>query len=244
MTTGVVCEELGGKCQPVALDGLYELDLSHPTITDLCHMWTYGHGIRAAFTQHQSIKCVFADRLMTPTRHLGHFQPIEVNQLTELPHFYDDGLDLQCSLYRIQAIVCHTGSSLAGRFRAVLKGSEGWYICQDNEVPQFTEHLPDWCLERTVLFWMLPTIAALPPEATDQIPDRSDSDHVSDQGDSTKVCPSIPTQVLTQDWTNEQPLHADDGDPAAEDAAPPCSGALSLVLRTVLDDSAGRCLYG
>ena len=85
MTTGVVCEELRGKCQPVALDGLYELDLSYPTITDLCHMWTYGHGMRAAFTQHQSIKCVFADRLMTPTRHLGHFKPIEVNKLAELP---------------------------------------------------------------------------------------------------------------------------------------------------------------
>ena len=93
---------------------------------------------------------------------------------------------------------------------------------------------------------MLPTIVALPPAATDPTHDGPDSnsDHASDQGDSTKDCTLIPTQAMTQDWTHEQPLHADAADHAAEDAAPPCSGVLSLLLRTAVSScwlAAGGC---
>ena len=34
MADHVVCEETGGKCQPLALDGMYELDLASPTLYD------------------------------------------------------------------------------------------------------------------------------------------------------------------------------------------------------------------
>ena len=126
MADKVVCEETGGKHQPLALDGMYELDKTSPTISDLCQMWTHGHGMRAAFLQAQSIKCIFADRLMSLTRHLGHFHPIDMHSMVELPHFYGPGLDLHWSPYRVQAVICHLGSSLSGHFRAVLRYDEHW----------------------------------------------------------------------------------------------------------------------
>ena len=160
----VVCEETGGKHQPLALDGMYELDKASPTISDLCQMWTHGHGMRAAFLQAQSIKCIFADRLMSLTRHLGHFHPIDTHSMVELPHFYGPGLDLHWSPYRIQAVICHLGSSLSGHFRAVLRYDEHWLLCQDNETPRLTKELPKWCTERSVLFWLIPVAEAMPSQ--------------------------------------------------------------------------------
>ena len=183
---GAICEESGGKHHPLALDGLYELDLMHPTVTDLCQMWTYGHGMRAAFTCLPGLKCVFIDRLMQPTRYLGHFQCLDILSTTELPFFYDDGVDLQWSAFRIQSIVCHTGSSISGHFRAVLRCTEGWYICQDNEPPTFHAHLPKWCLERAVLIWMIP------------ITDEVISDHQTQDSSSESDSESGPPVPVTQ----------------------------------------------
>ena len=67
------------------------------------------------------MKVIFADRLMSLTRHLGHFHPIDVHSMVELPHFYGQGLELHWAQYRIQALICHLGSSHTGHFPAVLR---------------------------------------------------------------------------------------------------------------------------
>ncbi|CAK9056136.1 unnamed protein product [Durusdinium trenchii] len=142
---------------------------------------------------------------MQPTRYLGHFQCLDILSTTELPFFYDDGVDLQWSAFRIQSIVCHTGSSISGHFRAVLRCTEGWYICQDNEPPTFHAHLPKWCLERAVLIWMIP------------ITDEVISDH------------------QTQDSSSESDSESGPPDPQDHPVSPEGAPALSLVLQSVLE---------
>ena len=80
------------------------------------------------------MKVIFADRLMSLTRHLGHFHPIDVHSMVELPHFYGQGLELHWAQYRIQALICHLGSSHSGHFRAVLRHDDQWLLCQDHEL--------------------------------------------------------------------------------------------------------------
>lgn len=215
MANQVMNEETGGKYQPLALDGLYELDHASPTIYDLCQLWTYGQGMRAAFTKPPCIKCISADRLMSLTRCLGHFQPIDVFSMVELPHFYGSGVDLHWSPYRVQAVICHLGSSRSGHFRAALRFDARWLLCQDNETPQVVDDLPPWCLSRSVLFWLLPITEAK------QTQDSSDSE------ESTPPVAAPPPP---------------DSDAVEDPEAPPRRGALSHVLQSVLDDTATRSL--
>ena len=225
-TNGVICEESGGKHQPLALDGLYELDLTHPTVTDLCQMWTYGHGMRAAFTCSVGIEVCFH-------RYLGHFQCLDSLSTTELPFFYDQGVDLQWSAFRIQSIACHTGSSISGHFRAILRSTEGWYVCQDHEPPSFFLHPPKWCLERAVLAWLIPITEAHSDSMSQDSPSGFEPEPCALMP-MLQVTTGQPTSSVTTEDTQEPPL--------SPDGAPALSRVLQSVLASVLDDTTARHL--
>ena len=68
-----------------------------------------------------------------------------------------------------------------------------------------------------------------------------DSDSDPTQDDHTQALHPVPTQDLTQALFHEEPPPCAAAE-ADEEAVPTCTGALSLVLQTVLDDSAARGL--
>ena len=140
-------------------------------------------------------------------------------------------MDLQWSAFRIQSIVCHTGSSISGHFQAILRSDDGWYVCQDHEPPSFFLHPPKWFLERAALAWLIPITEAHSNSMSQDSPSGFEPEPSAPM---LQVTASQPTSSVTTEETQEPPL--------SPDGAPALSRVLQSVLASVLDDTTARHL--
>ena len=90
--SNVTQEEFGGETQPLILDSICECGAEKPGLNDMIPLWTNAHGMYAGFVTPKGPKCIFVDRLLTPTPMLGCFQEISLDDLIQGAAFCEQTL--------------------------------------------------------------------------------------------------------------------------------------------------------
>ena len=107
----VVRTEAGSWQFPIALDGLFELDIPSPSLEQLLQPWIHADSMKSAFLSVGTLKCIHVDRVILPANGLGHNHPINLENEVQLPFFEDDhSIDIHWVKHMPVAGIVHLGS--------------------------------------------------------------------------------------------------------------------------------------
>ena len=182
------------------------------TLTHLVRAWMQEDGMIAALKQAPQCICLHLDRFYARDDMIHKSAClIDMEAGCDIPVFIDGTLRREYVGYVLVAATAHQGATEGGHFQAILKTRPAvqmdgkpmhWILKNDDSAAEPVWLVPDWFRSNTNVFWLLRgdcvqlhTFQPLPPDASDNDPDRPVAHALEPEPTMPVPTPSMPSAL-------------------------------------------------
>lgn len=126
------------------------------SLQNLIDLWHDSQGICRAAAQDGRVLIISISRFLPGTVR-KNLQKIEFAHNVSFPCFIGDTAEIQHCQYNISGFIYHLGATPhTGHYRGAIYCQHKWYLYEDGRLPDKYDVIPDFVLQNTVLFWLMP----------------------------------------------------------------------------------------